>query len=206
MNLKKIAFFFFSFFFLTLSAQNPIAVGEWRTHFNYTNGKKTAILDEIVFLATSNSLFYTNINDNTIHRLGVLEGLNDIGIQTIEASQSTKTLVICYLNSNIDLYYNEMIFNVPDIAKKQINGDKSIYNIHCEDKYAYLACGFGIVVLDLKKRIILDTWFFSKEGQTIAVNDIAICNDTIYAATNKGIYYNQLKSTTLPNFLHGKKK
>ncbi|MGI6291754.1 MAG: two-component regulator propeller domain-containing protein [Bacteroidales bacterium] len=200
MNLKKIAFFFFSFFFLTLSAQNPIAVGEWRTHFNYTNGKKTAILDEIVFLATSNSLFYTNINDNTIHRLGVLEGLNDIGIQTIEASQSTKTLVICYLNSNIDLYYNEMIFNVPDIAKKQINGDKSIYNIHCEDKYAYLACGFGIVVLDLKKRIILDTWFFSKEGQTIAVNDIAICNDTIYAATNKGIYYNQLKSTTIAQF------
>ncbi len=200
MNLKRNIFFLFSCIFLKLSAQNPIAVGEWRTHFNYTNGEKIAILDENIFLATANSLFFVNTADNIIQRLGILEGLNDIGIQTIETSTPTNTLIICYLNSNIDLYSNGIISNIPDIAKKQISGDKSIYNIHCEDKYAYLACGFGIVILDLQKKFITDTWFFSTEGQSIAVNDITICDNIIYAATAKGVYYNQLNNTMIAQF------
>ena len=35
--------------------------------------------------------------------------------------------------------------------KKQISGDKKIYDIFFLDEYAYLSTGFGIVVLNLEK-------------------------------------------------------
>ena len=181
-------------------AQVPIAVGQWRTHFNYSEGKEITFLNDDIFLSTPNSLFYIKFDDLSLHRLGVLEGLNDIGIQTIETSEATQTLIITYINSNIDLFCNDLIYNIPDIAKKQISGDKTINNIHCEGDYAYLACGFGIVVIDLKKHLIKDTWFFQKNNQSIAVNDLTIFNDTIYAATAQGLFYNNIHSQTLAQF------
>ncbi|MBP7101627.1 MAG: hypothetical protein KBA86_00100 [Bacteroidales bacterium] len=200
MNLKFfniVILIFISFF---TYSQGPIAIGEWRTHYNYTESKDIAILNDIVYVASMNSLFYMNLEDKTLHRLGVLEGLNDIGIQTIEVSKNTNTLIICYLNSNIDLYNNGNIYNIPYIANKQISGDKSIYNIHCEGDYAYLACGFGIVILDLKNRLIKDTWFFQVNGQTFAVNDVCINNDTIFTATTQGIYINDLHNVAIAQF------
>ena len=201
MNYRKIiGILFFVFIFSTLFAQIPVAVGEWRTHFNYTHGNHIATIKENTFLATKNTLFYINLFEKRIQRLGKLEGLNDIGIQTIEASEKTNTLIICYLSSNIDLYSDGFIFNIPDIEKKQISGDKTIYSIHCEDTYAYLACGFGIVIIDLKKKLIKDTWFFQKDGQSIAVNDLAIFRDTVFAATPKGIFYNNINNVSIAQF------
>lgn len=201
MNYRKITgILFFIFIFLKLFAQTPVAVGEWRTHFNYTNGNHIATVKENAFLATKNTLFYINLFEKRIQRLGKLEGLNDIGIQTIEASKKTNTLIICYLSSNIDLYSDGFVFNIPDIEKKQISGDKTIYSIHCEDTYAYLACGFGIVIVDLKKKLIKDTWFFQKDGQSIAVNDLAIFRDTVFAATSKGIFYNNINNVSIAQF------
>ena len=201
MNLKKIiGLVFFSVLFFKLSAQVPVTVGQWRTHFNYTEGEKIAILNKTIFLATNNSLFYYNMEENSLHRLSGLEGLNDIGVQTIETSKQTNTLIIVYLNSNIDLYCNEEVINMPDIAKKQISGDKTIYNVYCDSNLAYLSCGFGIVIIDLKKRLIKDTWFFQNEGKTITVNDITVYHDTIYAATSNGIYYNVLNSLSIAQF------
>lgn len=205
MNFKNFVFILFSFTSVFSFAQGPIAVGEWRTHYNYTECKDIAILDQTVYVATTNSLFYIDLENKSMHRLGVLEGLNDIGIQAIEISKKTNTLIICYLNSNIDLYYEGMIFNIPYIAKKQMSGDKSIYSIHCEENYAYLTCGFGIVILDLKKRLVKDTWYFRRDGQTFAVNDATIYKDTIYAATAQGIYKNNINNVAISQFSTWKK-
>ena len=55
-------------------AQVPIAVGQWRTHFNYSEGKEITFLNDDIFLSTPNSLFYIKFDDLSLHRLGVLEG------------------------------------------------------------------------------------------------------------------------------------
>lgn len=191
---------FFYFIISECIAQQSIAVGQWRTHFNYSEGKEITMLNNNIFLATPNALFYINFDDLSLHRLGVLEGLNDIGIQTIETNDKTQSIIITYLNSNIDLFQNDKIYNIPDIAKKQISGDKSIYNIHCEGDYAFLACGFGIVILDVKKHLIKDTWFFQKNNQTIQVKDVTIHNDTIYASTSNGLFSNYLSNQMISQF------
>ena len=66
--------------------------------------------------------------------------------------------MIGYFNTNVDLFLNNTIFNIPDIYNKYISGKKEINRIRTNGKYAYLACSFGIVVIDLSRKEIYDTW------------------------------------------------
>jgi len=123
-----------------------------------------------------------------------------VGICCLGSSPSIKMLVICYDNSNVDLYDGRTIFNVPDICNKQIAGNKAINKVFCDAQYAYLATGIGIIVVDLKKKVVKDTWFFKKENQTYEVNDMIIVDSTVYAATDDGIFYTKRNNTFINNF------
>ncbi|HSH65144.1 MAG TPA: two-component regulator propeller domain-containing protein, partial [Bacteroidia bacterium] len=67
-------------------------------------------------------------------------------------------------------------------------GNKVINNVFMMDKYAYLACGFGIVVLDMEKEEIKESYNMDPMGNAINVRDITMDNLYIYAATDNGIY------------------
>ena len=53
----------------------------------------------------------------------------------------------------------------------------------------YIATGFGIVVLDVRKQEISDTYIIGSSGSQIKINDITFANGYIYAVTDNGIYY-----------------
>ncbi len=67
-------------------------------------------------------------------------------------------------NANIDLVdvANNVINNVPDIKIKPIIGEKKINKILFLNKKAYLSCGFGIVVMDLVKKEIKETYIIGE--------------------------------------------
>jgi hypothetical protein len=145
-------------------------------------------IDNYLFYASQNGLARINLNDNSVYQIGRLQGLNDIGIQCMRANQQTKTVIVCYANSNIDLYQNGVVYNIPDLYNKQISGDKTIYAIYPHEQYAYLACGFGIVIVDLKRKIVIDSWMFQRNNKVYPVKDVVIYEDTVYAATDHGLF------------------
>ena len=195
-------FFFGVVLFLQISsfAQSKVEVGGWYMHACYRTGKDMAIMDKILYYAVQNTIAAIDLQDNSYRILDKNAGLNDVGICCLGNSPTTKMLVICYENSNIDLYDGRTIFNVPDIYNKQIAGNKAINKVFCDDKYAYLACGIGIVMVDLKKKVVKDSWFFKKDNQTYEVNDIVIVNDTVYAATDYGIFFSKNTNPFINNF------
>jgi Two component regulator propeller. len=65
---------------------------------------------------------------------------------------------------------------------------------------AYVACGFGIVVFDLGRQEVKDTYYIGANGNTVNVSDIAFYNGHIYAASNAGIYHASLDSPNLANY------
>lgn len=133
-------------------------------------------------------------------RISKCTGLSDIGFNDIIYDESRGNLIICYANSNIDIYNDARVRNIPDIKRKNISGDKNIYAITLHNDFAYLACGFGIVVLDLKKLEIKDTYIIGPGGSSIKVNRVVIKDDLIYAATPIGLLRAHLNSPALGNF------
>ena len=93
--------------------------------------------------------------------------------------------------------YNRLIIN---IKNKSILGLKTINNIHIKDDYAYLACGFAIVVVDIVRQEIRDTYYIGPEGTSLNILDVATSESSLFACTESGVYSAQLEGTNLANF------
>jgi len=182
----------------TVNAQRKI--GSWVDYLSYSNPFKVAMSSNMVFVATTGGLMYYDLEDNSVNKFSSVVELSDFGIQAIAYSEENSVLVIAYENANIDLVYGTQIFNLSDIKRKQMTADKTINNISFIGDEAYLACGFGIVVLNLDKKEIKDTYFIGEGGTSVAVNDVNADNEYIYAATDNGIYKAELNGSNLLDY------
>ncbi|MDR1182076.1 MAG: T9SS type A sorting domain-containing protein [Bacteroidales bacterium] len=201
MSIRRIVVFIIILSPVFVYAQSSVAVGRWKTYFNYSAGCDVDRIDNNLYYASQSSVVSINLNDNSIRYIDKVEGLSDVGIQCMRANQTTKTVIICYNNSNIDLYQNGRVSNIPYLFDKQVTGDKTIYSIFPYDNYAYLACGFGIMVLDLKKKNVVDSWFFRQNSRNYPVKDLLIDKDgTIYAATDHALFKNKLGNQNIKDF------
>jgi ligand-binding sensor domain-containing protein len=189
----------------TVFAQQ-VPIGQWRDELPYTLVNSLTDAGTRIYASTPYAVFYFDKEDNSIVRITKISGLSDIGISSINYNKEYQTLVIAYSNANIDLIKNNSIINISDIKRKPILGNKTINNIFFIGKDAYLSCGFGIVVLDISKEEIRDTYYIGKDGSQ--VNVLAMTkdqHDTLFAATEKGIYKAWSKDPNLANFASWRK-
>jgi hypothetical protein len=158
---------------LAFHSEGQIPSKAWRDHLPYGHGKRIAEFDQRIFCATMDgSLYSYNLKDRSTQKHSKVNGLSDAEISTIGSSESTNTFLIGYSNGNMDIIRNDSIINIPDIKRKMITGSKAINSVYFKDQYAYLACGFGIVVCDLNAKEIKETYLFGPGGSQIGVNDI----------------------------------
>lgn len=176
-----------------------IPIGLWREHLPYKNGISVAATDKLVYCATRHSLFYYHKGLLTTSSLSKINGLSDVGFSKIAWHANTDNLLIAYSNANIDLLHDGKITNLSDIKRQNLPINKVINNITFREDEAWLACGFGIVVINLVKKEFKETYIIGNQGSYININDIKFYNDTIYAATDAGIYRAALKDY-LPDF------
>lgn len=196
--MKKIALFFLLLFPFRNFAQE-VAIGAWRNHLPYGSPKVVVDAGDKVYCANNLTLFSYDKSYGYTVKYSKVNGLSDIGISTIAYELKHKTLIVAYTNSNIDLIKDGAIENLTDLKRANITGDKTIYHIFLKDDLAYLSCGFGIVVLDIVKNEIKDTYYPDSTGNSIKINAVAADDDYIYASTIKGIYVASLNSN-LSNF------
>lgn len=166
------------------TAQIP-PIGQWREHLNYQQTIQV-VKGAQLYCATNKALFSIDDN-NELTRYSKVTGLNDIGIRCIGWDAGTNQLVIAYNNSNLDLLKGSIVHNIRDIANSTIAGDKSIQQIFCHNGLAYLASGLGIIVTDLNRREIRDTWIIGNNGNQVKVNGFTLHNNFFYAATEEGL-------------------
>jgi hypothetical protein len=178
-----------------LSGQTP--VGSWTDHLSYYSAKSIAIGQNEIFASTGTSIIIYNKDFDELSKLTRTQGLSEAGISSIAYSLEYNSLIISYNSTNLDIVKDKLVYNIPDIERKYIPGKKEIYRIRTKSKYAYLATSFGIVVVDIAKNEIFDTWKPGPGGNTAEVYDISLGNNKIYAATNTGVYYADLSNTGL---------
>ena len=186
---------------MNLLAQEGIGIGEWRTHMPYQDVIGVEKLGSKIYAATNYELYTYDTDDNNLHILNKINSLSDIGISTISRNPALDLLVVAYTNANIDLIDKEgNVFNMSDIKDKNILGNKTINDVVFKGERAYFACGFGIVVYDLRRQEVVDTYYIGNNGSAVNVTDIAFFNSRIYASSDNGLYYADENSATLANF------
>lgn len=181
-----------------INAQIPI--GAWRDHLAYSNTTNVIKANNKIWCSSPYALFYFDKNDNSIGKLSKANGLSDFGISSINYNSDNEALVVAYNNANIDIIYNNSIKNINYIKQAQIQGNKNIYKIVFQNNIAYLACGFGIVVLDIENLEIKETYYIGNNAAAIEVYDICFDENYIYAATEEGIYFADKNSNNLIDY------
>jgi hypothetical protein len=187
--------------FLSITETNgQTPVGTWSDHFSYNTASSIAAGTKQVFASTGASLLVYNKEFAELKKMTKTSGLSETGISTIAWSEEYNALIIGYLDANVDLLINNVVFNIPEILNKYISGIKEIHRIRTSGKYAYLACSFGIVVIDLGRKEIHDTWKPGTGPEDNGVWDLSIGNNVIYAATESGIFTAGLNDQGLSYF------
>ena len=167
-----------------LSAQNDLALGEWKSYLPYQKSYHVTQSATEVFYLSDESIIAFNKEDESFRFLSTIEGLTEVGVQTISYNKTIEALLVCYDDSNMDLVSDNEVVNLPFIKNAaNILGDKRIYDIHFEGDKAYLSCGFGLVKMNLEREEVEYSVLMD-----VKVNTFTIYNNTFYAATEEGIY------------------
>jgi hypothetical protein len=173
----------------------------WNYHLSNERSFDVVKADQKVYFVSEGGVYFYNLADNSINTLTKINGLSGSDFKGIEYSPQTGSLVIYYRNSMIDIIMpNGRIHPISDINRKNIVGDKMIYSATCHKNKCYLACGFGIVVLDLDRMEISDSFIIGDSGEYLTVYDVAFDNQNIYAGTETGLKFAPLDAPNLLDF------
>lgn len=194
-------------FFIILVSQSfaQIPTNTWRTHADYFNAKGVEIVEKNkVYCFSKNGFFYFDKAINQTFTFSKLNDLSETNISQIRYSSDLKTLIIAYETGNLDLMsitsegLPDKIQNIDFIKKTDaIQDSKTINQIEFREDFAYLAADFGLVVLDVKKKEIKETYQnIGKNGTKVAIKQIAFARDSIFANTSDGILGAKFSPTT----------
>lgn len=190
---KKIIYLCFILLIITPFLHAQYAIGSWQNYLSYHNVSRTEPAGNLIYTVGNGSLFSYDKEDTSIQCYWKNNPLSDAEISYIAYSKEYKTLIIIYSNANIDLLVNDnTVYNLPDYMNKNMTQNKNVNHISFANEYAYLSTSFGVIVLNLKKREITNTYIINKQINACAVDD-----NRIYAASSEGLFTGLLTENLL---------
>jgi hypothetical protein len=178
------------------SFAQEVQIGQWRSYLPYNNAISLAKVDDRIYVATENNIFYLDVEEQILGRLNTTNGLSDVGISAMAKNPQTNTIVVAYNSTKIDIIDGNSIYSISDVERENIVGGKSINNITFNNEKAYLSCSFGIIELNTERKEIANTFYLNSDGN-LNVNDVSFSNDSIFAATNEGLFTAKLNANLL---------
>jgi non-canonical purine NTP pyrophosphatase (RdgB/HAM1 family) len=186
-------------FFLCISfptgAQGVDSWGAWQSYPSYHSACMVEETSDEVFvlggfdrhpvsgdlIRPSGALYAYGKKDQSITLYTKENGLSDTYISRIGYSHNLRILLLLYTNGNIDLLTKEGLYNIPHLLNNQVIRDKSVNGLFFDGDYVYLAANFGVMVINLRKREITDTYrigvtrsVFLRDGELIATTDSGV--------------------------------
>lgn len=186
-----------------LSAYSQGVIGKWRTHLAYNNVNQIAQSKSKIYAISEGSLFSVSKLDGEIEFYSKMSGLNDGNILQIEYDEANDQLLIIYQNGNIDIMQEEdgVVINIPDLYRKQMSSNKAINEVSFEGNFAYLSCDFGILLVNMQRQEIVDTYIIGQGGAQSRVISTTVHGNSIYSISeNKLLSADVTKPHLLVNY------
>jgi hypothetical protein len=164
------------------------AYGDWQLHLPARHPKTLADAGSRLYVADESSFYFYDKALHTTQMLSHRDGLSDVGVEALAYDSVSAQLVVAYRNGNLDVVgASGRVRNITDLLRKTAQ-KKTIYQVQIYNGLAYISTGLGLVVLDLAKLEVRDTYSaIGAGGAVVSAYATAVLHDTIYAATSAGI-------------------
>lgn len=172
--------------------QAGIPVGTWRLHSAYNDATFSLSAFNRIYVLSDGAIYFYEPTEDGIYLIDKTGGLSDNGIAKMAYCKSQKAIVLVYKNGNIDLLYSDdTVHNITDL-KNNGAGSIDINEIRIYNDKAYISTSIGLVIFDVKRREISNTYRFDS-----GVNTSVIVSDTLFCGTGSGIMYGSTASNLL---------
>lgn len=180
---------------LSIIGYAQIGMGEWRMHISPYSAIDAVKGKDAVYAIMENGLLEHDLDAGEQSIWTVANYLSDVSPSAIAYDEGSANLLVGYENGNLDLIKNNSVYNLPAIVQSTVNGIKKINKIVVNGGSAYLATGVGVVVVNLNKREIRDTYHPSSSEEEFL--DIAFYQDSIYVLTASNVYVSSADNSFL---------
>jgi hypothetical protein len=190
--------FFLSLVMLSGWAQaQTVGYGDWQLHLPATRPLYLADAGDRIYVGAESSFYFLDKALNTTHMLSSRDGLSDVGVAGLDYDPVTKQTVVVYRNNNIDIIQaNGKIRNLNDVARKTISGTRNVNQVKVLGDRAYIATDFGLVVVNLTKLEISDTYSnIGANGAQVQTYSATTVHDTLIVSTSEGLLRGRLSSS-----------
>ena len=180
-----------------LKSQSELALGQWKSHLAYKEGKWVTQSKDNVFLVSQRGMMSINKEDLSVRFFSKEDGLSDVNISRLHYDEANEQLIIIYSDSNIDIIQEDDIVNLPFVkTNSNILGSRQINDVFiADDTYAYMATDFGVLGFNLQKLEFSFTTFTD-----IKILSVAAFDGFLYAGTEDGLFKIALQGTNLSDF------
>ncbi len=170
---------------LLLLSWNAFAqkIGEWKVYPSYWQATQNRVAENRVYSLYNHNLLAYDTEDTSVKTFDCLSDLNGVHIACMNYSDEAKTLILVYTDGGIDLMDAEgNVHYMPDLKEKTI-ANKEVSTICVDGMMAYLCTGFGYIELDLKEKVLRNTYNLGLDAQGVVVHA-----NSVFLATTKGLY------------------
>ncbi|MGI4875668.1 MAG: ligand-binding sensor domain-containing protein [Janthinobacterium lividum] len=187
-------------FLLALSLRagaQGVAFGDWQLHLPARRPLLLADAGTRLYVADESSFYFYDKTTNSTQLLSRRDGLSDVGVAALAYDSASAQLVVVYKNGNIDLLGRVgAVRNITDLLRKTSQTAKGINQVQIYNGLAYIDTTLGIVVIDLAKREVRDTYSaIGAGGASVNAYTTVVLHDTIFASTSLGLLRSRISPT-----------
>lgn len=170
-------------------AQENIPVGTWRLHLSFNDLNTLAIAPNHIYAANDVGIIDFEKDGQEITIISKTNGLSGAPISALAYDEQRDLLLIAFENGLINLLGENKISVYSNLANSSaISGSRRINHITLTNTLAYLSTDFGVVVFDLDKREVKETYRdLSDTGENLVIKESVVLQDSIYLATEQGV-------------------
>ena len=183
---KPFFILFLNMIHLWALGQPLLPIGQWRNHLPMRQVVDIEQEGNEMVVATQFGLYRYAPATKEFRVFTSSQGLSDVRVGMLTQKPATNQYLLAYQNGNMDLIDNESIFNLPDIVRSSLQGNKTIYHGLWQNDDVLLSTGLGIVIVNTTKREIRETISIFGRASAGEVYHLAILEGQLFAATEIG--------------------
>lgn len=175
-----------------------LPIGTWRTHVSFESVHSVAISPTVVYGASQQGVLLVDRDERAITSLTKLDGLTGSAISFIAYDNATQALIVAYEEGTFDLVAGNAVTRFDPFLTTPITTSRRIWHISIRNELAYFSADYGVLVFDLEKKEIKETWRdLSSAGEVLAIYQSTFLADSIFLATANGVLAGNLQDNLL---------
>jgi len=197
----KIVIHLFLFSISLLSWGQTDYSDKWEDLFSYNNVKDFYNTDTHTIALSENAIFIYDKQEKKYEKISSVNGLIGRETSALYFDATKNLIVIGYEDGSLEIIdENREITLKPEIKDFNITGSKRINHIKAYGTDLILSTSFGIVTFDLEELEYKDTYYIGFGSTEVVVHETEIVNNTLYAATESGLYYADINNSFLNDY------